>query len=49
MKVSKRIFATILIISIMLSSVMCITASASSSTYKEHVSCVNEHFSALCQ
>ena len=28
----------------MLSSVMCITASASSSTYKEHVSCVNEHF-----
>ena len=44
MKVLKRIFATILIISIMLSSVMCITASASSSTYKEHVSCVNEHF-----
>lgn len=44
MKGLKRIFAVVLIVSIMLSSVVGVNASASESTYIEHTSCVNEHF-----
>lgn len=36
MKVLKRIFAVVLIVSIMLSSVVGVNASASESTYTEH-------------